>query len=217
MTMSIFQSGAHIIIAERIKNHLNQSPDFMSAHTLQSTRAMGDAIQEIIGNSFNDLAAEYCVEYSNDFSRRAMEDLAFTDKSGYYHCVDIKTHRADTDFNMPNVTSVERLSRFYEDDKNHFSLLMVKYTLEGGTLEVTEVIFELIEHLGWDCLTIGALGWGQIQISNSNKITIDNNSTRKNWMIKLCDTLLKFYPKEISKIDKRIKRFEAVKLTWTQK
>lgn len=39
-----------------------------------------------------------------------MADLAFTDKEGIYSVVDVKTHREDTRFNMPNLTSVERLA-----------------------------------------------------------------------------------------------------------
>ena len=55
-----------------------------------------------------------------------MADLAFTDKEGIYSVVDVKTHREDTRFNMPNLTSVERLARFYESDANVFSLIVVK-------------------------------------------------------------------------------------------
>ncbi len=53
-----------------------------------------------------------------------MADLAFEDLDGYYYVVDVKTHRLSTKFNMPNLTSVERLARFYEDDKNYFVVLM---------------------------------------------------------------------------------------------
>ena len=53
-----------------------------------------------------------------------MADLAFEDLDGYYYIVDVKTHRLSTKFNMPNLTSVERLARFYEDDKNYFVVLM---------------------------------------------------------------------------------------------
>jgi hypothetical protein len=37
--------------------------------------------------------------------------------------VDVKTHREETAFNMPNLTSVDRLARFYEDDANFFVML----------------------------------------------------------------------------------------------
>lgn len=216
MRQSIFHSDAHEVIEKRILDFLNGNQDFLSPRTLQSPRAAGDALQEVIGDKFRELAHEYCSDYSNDFARRSMADLAFTDTFGNYHIVDVKTHREDTKFNMPNLTSVERLSRFYEDDINFFSLLIIKYRIEGASLVVSEVTFKPIEFLDWKCLTIGALGWGQIQIANSNNILIKEN-TRKDWMLELCDTLLEFYPKEIEKIGGRIKRFEEIKKTWLSK
>jgi hypothetical protein len=102
-----------------------------------------------------------------------MADLAFEDDNGFYYVIDVKTHRLSTKFNMPNLTSVERLARFYESDKNVFAVLMVAYDVEGTRVEVERVTFVPIEFLGWDCLTIGALGWGQIQIANSNVLTVN--------------------------------------------
>jgi hypothetical protein len=91
---------------------------------------------------------------------------------------------------------------------------MVAYDIDGLKAVIKEVTFVPIEFLGWDCLTIGALGWGQIQIANSNVIAINPKYSRKRWMIELCDTLLEFYPKEITKIDRRIKRFELIRQKW---
>ncbi len=217
MRKSIFHDNAYTIIEGRIHSFLNQNQNFLSPKTLQSPRAAGDALQEIIGEKFREIASEYCEDYSNDFARRSMADLAFTDKFGNYHIVDVKTHREDTKFNMPNLTSVERLSRFYEDDRNFFSLLVIKYRIENSSLIVSEVVFRPIEFLDWSCLTIGALGWGQIQIANSNNITSRLHYSRRDWMLELCDTLLEFYPKEIEKIGERIKRFEAIKQRWLSK
>ena len=144
-----------------------------------------------------------------------MADLAFTDNDGFYTVVDVKTHREDTKFNMPNLTSVERLARFYESDSNIFCLILIRYVVKGTKVTATEVTFTPIEFLSWECLTVGALGWGQIQISNSNNIKIIDGYSRKKWMLDLCDTLLEFYPKEIQKIQERIGRFEDVKAYWT--
>ncbi len=118
---------------------------------------------------------------------------------------------------MPNLTSVERLTRFYEDDSNCFVLLLISYHIEDTKVIVTGVKFVPIEFLGWDCLTIGALGWGQIQIANSNNVTINDNYPRKKWMLELRDVVLQFYPKEVIKIGKRIVRFETIKEFWTNK
>lgn len=196
---------------------LNAQEDFLSANTINSPRAVGDALQTLLEQNFDKLLGEACAEYSASFARRAMADLAFRDAQGCYYIVDVKTHRTDTKFNMPNLTSVERLARFYEDDANYFVLLLVSYHIEDTKVAVTGVKFVPIEFLDWECLTIGALGWGQIQIANSNRVKINTNYSRKKWMLELCDVLLQFYPKEIAKIGLRIEHFEKVKEFWLKK
>ena len=70
---------------------------------------------------------------------------------------------------MPNLTSVDRLTRFYESDANVFALMLISYSIQGTSLTASDIIFAPIEFLDWDCLTVGALGWGQIQIANANE------------------------------------------------
>ncbi len=217
MTSKLFRSNEHIKIATRTKDYLNGHSDFLSLNTVKSTRAVGDALQDILAEQFDRLLGDWCSEYSSEFARRAMADLAFKDKQDNYYVVDVKTHREDTKFNMPNLTSVERLARFYEDDKNFFVLLMIKYHADKTKIVVNHVDFIPIEFLDWNCLTIGALGWGQIQIANSNRIEVNPKNSRKKWMLELCDTLLEFYPKEIGKIQNRVGYFEKVKARWMEK
>jgi hypothetical protein len=112
---------------------------------------------------------------------------------------------------------VERLARFYEDDRNYFVILMVSYAMNGNKVEAKEAHFAPVEFLSWDCLTIGALGWGQIQIANANVISIQEGYSRKRWMLELCDVMFEFYPKEIDKIGERIEYFQSVKKRWEAK
>ncbi|MBC8253457.1 MAG: hypothetical protein H8E35_05450 [Ardenticatenia bacterium] len=214
MKSRIFFTGAFQDIELAVQALLNSHEEFLSPSTARSPRAVGDAIESVLATSFDTLLGDLCQEYSASFARRAMADLAFKDVDGLYYVVDVKTHRTDTKFNMPNLTSVARLTRFYEDDANYFVLLIVSYHLEATRAVVTKARFVPIEFLGWDCLTIGALGWGQIQIANSNFITVNARCSRKKWMIELCDTVLEFYPREIAKIDDRIKHFRQVRESW---
>lgn len=217
MKSEIFYSDLREQIESRTTEFLNSQEEFLSTHTASSTRAVGDAIQKLLEESFDSILGDLSAKYSANFARRAMADLAFEDKQGFYYVVDVKTHRTDTKFNMPNLTSVERLARFYEDDKNYFVLLLVSYHIEETKALITGVKFIPIEFLGWDCLTLGALGWGQIQIANSNHITVNADYSRRTWMIEMCDALLEFYPKEIIKVGNRISYFEKVKQYWLSK
>lgn len=217
MASQIFYTDAYKDIQLRVQELLNSHEEFLSPSTARSTRAVGDAIESILGGSLDIILGDLCKEYSVTFARRAMADLAFTDVDDFYYVVDVETHRTDTKFNMPNLTSVQRLARFYEDDANYFVLLIVSDHVEATQAIVTNVRFVPIEFLGWDCLTIGALGWGQVQIADSNFITVNPQYSRKEWMIELCDVLFEFYPKEIAKMNDRMEYFRRVREFWLAK
>ncbi len=189
---------------------MNDQPALLSENTRSSPRAVGDAVQKVLGKELRSILGDLCREYSADFARRSMADIEFKDSNGAVYVVDVKTHRLDTAFNMPNLISVERLARLYERDDCYFVLLIVNYRLVGMGIHVEAVHFVPIELLSWGCLTIGALGWGQIQIANASTIIIDEHPSRKKWMIRLCDVLLQFYPKEIEKLRTRLEHFTRV-------
>lgn len=217
MKSAVFSGGTARKIEAKVKKLLNGRADILSAATADSTRAAGDAMQGIIEEGFQDILGDLAGKYSDNFARRAMADLAFEDKAGNYYVVDVKTHREDTAFNMPNLTSVDRLARFYEDDTNYFAVLMIKYAVKGRGVAVSRVHFLPIEHLEWSCLTIGALGKGQIQIANAKHLEFDPVVSRKSWMLEFCDIMLDFYPREVRKIGLRITQFEKVKAFWLAK
>jgi hypothetical protein len=217
MRSRFYYDGHHEAVATGIREHLNSIPDFLTPQTANSPRAVGDALESIVAEQFDTFLGDWCSEYSSDFARRAMADLAFTDRDGIYTVVDVKTHREDTRFNMPNLTSVDRLSRFYESDTNVFALLLIKYSTECTSLTVSSVTLVPIEFLDWNCLTVGALGWGQIQIANANHVPVRDRYSRKQWMLQLCDAMMEFYPREIDKIRSRIDRFADVRAYWESK
>lgn len=216
MASKIFYSDEYKKIESNILKTLNDHDDYLSLRSADSPRAVGDAIETILEEEFPQILGSLCKEYQKDFARRSMADLAFIDIDDNYYCVDICTHRNDTKFNMPNVTSVERLARLYQGDNDYFVVLSIAYDVEGTKITVSNVHFAPIEFYMWDCLTIGALGWGQIQIANSNNIHIQQYS-RKKWMLEFCDIMLSFYPKEITKINSRIIHFQGVKEFWLAK
>lgn len=217
MKSQIFHTQTSKDITDNIKTFLNSYPDFLTPDTGTSPRATGDAIQHILEENFAQIIGNLSKEYSANFARRAMADLAFTDFEDLYYIVDVKTHRLETKFNMPNLTSVERLARFYEDNQNYFVLLMIAYTVSGVNVSVESVHFAPIEFLSWEGLTIGALGWGQIQIANANNLIANTGYSRKKWMLELCDALDEFYPREIEKVKNRIHHFKQVREQWEEK
>lgn len=208
-------------IAGCIKNLLNDnSQKIIPLQSLNSPRAVGDNVQEYLAEEGLEQALKIIgvTNVQNDFTRRSMEDIAFSDEQGNYYAVDVKTHNTKTQFNRPNLISVQRLAKFYKNDKNTFCILIVSYKTENGAAVFTDCNFKPIEEFSWSgCLTLGALGWGQIQIYDANKLSFNTPSTgRKKWMLEMCDNLEKFYDEEIGKIIERKQWFSSIREYWEQ-
>ncbi len=114
----IFEENNLKQIEFNILNLLKNCTELNNPHIANSPRAVGDSVQEVLGERMSECFPSGTIkDFSDSFARRAMADVAFIDSQDNYFAVDIKTHNRCTDFNMPNLTSVERLSKFYEKIK----------------------------------------------------------------------------------------------------
>ena len=207
-------------LSNKILEILNRDAQtIVSVNSMSSPRSIGDAVQEFLAQrGLAEALAEIGISHiDSDFSRRSMEDIAFEDNSGNYYAVDVKTHNLSTQFNMPNLISVRRLANFYRNDSNTFCILIVSYEVVDNKLEYRECNFKPIEAFSWDCLTLGALGWGQIQIANANDLQFNQLTSRKRWMVDMCDKLETFYDEEIGKIVERKDWFSKIRQDWESK
>lgn len=207
-------------LSEKIKEILNRdSAQIVSLNSMSSPRSIGDAVQGKLANGglAEALTTFGILDVDNDFTRRSMEDIAFKDNNGNYYAVDVKTHNLDTQFNMPNLISVKRLANFYKNDSNTFCILIISYRVDDNRIIYEDCKFTPIEAFSWNCLTLGALGWGQIQIANANNLLFNQTVSRKQWMLDMCDRLEWFYDEEIGKIVERKNWFGIIRQEWQSK
>lgn len=213
------QNGFLDKVAENVLIMLNANGQhIVSERSLNSPRAIGDAVQEFLGEKLIECFPDKTLKnFESGFERRSMEDMAFYGTDGQYYAVDCKTHNLSTTFNMPNLISVRRLANFYKNDGNTFCILIAEYEVIDHHIKYNACHFKPIEAFAWDCLTIGALGWGQIQIANANILKFNNSASRKEWMLQLCDNLDLFYDEELGKISERKLWFEDIRNYWNKK
>lgn len=207
-------------LSNKILEILNRDAQtIVSVNSMSSPRSIGDAVQEFLAKKgLAEALLEIGISHiDSDFSRRSMEDIAFEDNDGNYYAVDVKTHNLSTQFNMPNLISVRRLANFYRNDSNTFCILIVSYEVVDNKLEYGECYFKPIEAFSWECLTLGALGWGQIQIANANDLSFNQTADRKKWMLDMCDKLETFYDEENGKIVERKDCFSKIRQEWESK
>ena len=174
--------------------------------TYKITQSLNSAISSILGKT---------PTFST--SAKAMENFSFSDDEKLKYLVNIVTHRVETKFNMPNLTSVDRLINLYKSDKRYFIILLISYEVTKNTNFIKEVHFKPIEFFSWDCLRLGALGTGQIQIKKAKEVVIEQNLSRKEWILEFCDKMNDFYINEAKKTVTRLDRANKLKKEWKPK
>ena len=217
MKSQFYYHGVSRLMASLIKAYLNDRRIEIvggGIGTTRTTRMIGATLKSLLRADLGVLLGHWCSSYSSDVVREAMADIAFTDSQGFHSVIAVKTYREGTQFSRRNLISVRRLVRLYESDTDVFALILIRFSLRGRDVSVSDVQFVPIEFLDWRCLAIRSSGWGQIQLMDSNDIRIVHRSSRKAWMLQLCDAALAFYPRGIGKIHDRIEFIRSVRSAW---
>jgi len=163
-------------------------------------RGIADIIEQDVSEIILNLKSRIIKESYEAKSKRSIEDVGLITNDYDDVKIDIKTHDIESELSMPNLISIARLKKFYENDRNLLVYVFVKYINHGNNVQVTQVRVKPIEQINWECLTIGNLGKGQLQITDMNKISFQNFMTRKDWMERLSYDAVIYYQKLIDKI-----------------
>ena len=68
----IFSTKIYKKLEKKIKDVLDGQTNVLSARTIDSPRAVGDAIEHILAENFEMILGDASKEYSSQFARRAM-------------------------------------------------------------------------------------------------------------------------------------------------
>ena len=164
-------------------------------------RGIADIIEVIVSDIILNLKDQSIKESYEAKSKRSIEDVGLITTDYDDIKIDIKTHDSESDLSMPNLISISRIKKFYENDKNLLLYVFVKYHTDNNSIHISEVIVKSIEQIDWGCLTIGKLGKGQLQITNMNDISFNDFLSRKDWMERLSYDVIIYYRSLINKIE----------------
>lgn len=207
-TYKIIEKSIHSYLNEQTKNDLGIS---------SSVRTVGDKMPEIIKAGFEKILIDFAISFEYPTSRKKNANIVFNGKDGMKYHVDIITHNVETEFNMPNITSVDRLQELYVDNANIFVVLLIDYKPSESEKCIVNVNFIPIEFMSWKCLTIGALGVGQIQIKKASVISKIEKNSRKVWMNEFTERLIEFYVHENLKLGQRLVKANESRVDWQQR
>ena len=206
----ILEEQYRSVIESDIKQLLSGSDAFNARDVQDSPRAMGDVVQNVLSEGMqNCLPTGLIKNYKGKHGRKAFADISFDDINNNHYAIDVKTHNKNTVFNMPNLTSIKNIAIHYKEHKKEvFVIILVEYERENDSITFDSVRMFPIECIKWKCLSLALLGWGQIQIKNSNNVEVDYSQSRKAWIDELQLNIEKFYQKEIKKLKQRNKFFK---------
>jgi|GEM_PF-6856973 len=127
-------------------------------------------------------------------SKRSIEDVLIEFNDLVYY-IDIKTVDRNAKFSMPNLISIDRLKKLYNNDNNFFILFIIEY--EDKEIISTDAMF--IENLSFDSIHIQNLGKGQLQIKNSKNTIQPYYGSRTEWLTELRSQAIVYYENLIKK------------------
>lgn len=170
-------------------------------------RTVGDLIEskvsEILRNSEGDLITEKRAPRS----KKSIEDVTLV-SGGVLYYIDPKTHDVNSDFSMPNLTSIEKIKKLFQSQTEELVYVFVSYKIVNGIVNIVDIKVFFLWELDISILGIGALGKGQLQIKNANDSLIFTSQSKQIWYQDFKKLVQIFLKKQISKINKQIVAWE---------
>jgi len=191
------------MIKELIKNLLHTNLQSFELVNGGMQRTVGDLIEskvtEILSNSNSELISEKRAPRS----KKSIEDVTLV-SNGVSYYIDPKTHDKDSDFSMPNLTSVDKIKKLFSTDDHELIYVFVSYTIENGLVMIEDIKVFFIWELDISILGVGALGKGQLQIKNANNDLVFTSKGKQEWYSDFKKLVQDFLKKQITKINKQI-------------
>ena len=140
----------------------------------------------------------YPAEFRSAQSVRSIEDFAIL-HHGRRYLVDVKTRQLTTDFNMPNLISVDRLHRLLADDGDLYYWFIDYSVVENNNARIDNSVVRPVWDLPWAALSIQNLGLGQLQISDFKALESSSGLTKTQWHAELQTAMREFYTRQSRK------------------
>ena len=194
-----------------IKNYLTE----LITENLQDFDLVDGGQQRTIGDLVEKKVIEIILQNQNPIinevklstGKKSMEDVSVV-SDGVTYMLDPKSHNVDSEFSMPNLSSISRIKKLFDNDKKEMMYVFVDYRIFGQVVRIEDIKVLYLWELDMSMLGIGALGKGQLQIKNLNKELVISDEGKQIWYGKLKTQVKEYLAKQIKKIEKQKKEWE---------
>ena len=166
-------------------------------------RTVGDLIESKVSEILKNTSSDLITEIRAPRSKKSIEDVTLV-SSGITYYIDPKTHDVNSDFSMPNLTSIEKIKKLFLKNTEELVYVFVSYRIQEGIINIVDVKVFFIWELDISILGIGALGKGQLQIKNANESLVFTSKGKEKWYDDFKKVVQVYLKKQITKIKKQI-------------
>jgi len=166
-------------------------------------RTVGDLIESKVSEILFNSTSELISEKRAPRSKKSIEDVTLV-SNGVLYYIDPKTHDINSDFSMPNLTSVEKIKKLFDTTDKELIYVFVSYAITDGMVIINDVKVFFIWELDISILGVGALGKGQLQIKNANKDLVFTQKGKVGWYGDFKLLMQEFLKKQLIKVNKQI-------------
>lgn len=170
-------------------------------------RTVGDLIESKVSEILRNSTSELITEKRAPRSKKSIEDVTLVSGTVLYY-IDPKTHDVNSDFSMPNLTSIEKIKKLFLNQNEELVYVFVSYGLQNGMINIVDIKVFFLWELDVSILGIGALGKGQLQIKNANNKLVFTSIGKDNWYKGFKKLVQEYLKKQIIKIKKQIIAWE---------
>jgi len=190
-------------IKQHIKELLDEQLENFELIEGGQQRTVGDLIEskvsEILFNSTSDLISEKIAPRS----KKSIEDVTLV-SNGVSYYIDPKTHDINSEFSMPNLTSVQKIKKLFDTTDKELIYVFVSYAITEGMVIISDIKVFFLWELDISILGVGALGKGQLQIKNANNNLVFTEKGKVGWYGDFKFLMQEFLKKQLIKVNKQI-------------
>lgn len=195
------------VIKEHIKELLSQNLVDFELVDGGMQRTVGDLIENKISDILFNSNSELITEKREPRSKKSIEDVTLV-SGGVLYYIDPKTHDTNSDFSMPNLTSIDKIKKLFSSNEQELIYVFVSYGLDNGMVVISDIKVFFIWELDISILGIGALGKGQLQIKNANNELVFTNKGKQEWFEDFKKLVQEYLKKQITKTNKQISEWK---------
>jgi hypothetical protein len=190
-------------IKQHIKELLDEQLDNFVLIEGGQQRTVGDLIESKVAEILFNSTSELISEKRAPRSKKSIEDVTLV-SNGVSYYIDPKTHDINSEFSMPNLTSVQKIKKLFDTTDKELIYVFVSYAITEGMVIISDIKVIFLWELDISILGVGALGKGQLQIKNANKDLVFTEKGKVGWYGDFKLLMQEFLKKQLIKVNKQI-------------